>query len=301
MQIKVSPFYFILLLTTTIVLLIGGWWIFLLNKLVNNPMNEANRVKFIYMMRWEGTSFFILCGILFGLLIFLYRKNEKISNSLKTYFAAINHELKTPLASIKIQTNMLEENIKNDEEMSKKNQKYIFRIYDEINDLEAEINNSLILANLKKTNRSQSKIDLVSTLNEFESKFREKINFNISKSSLGAEVNINFNEHFLNVILRNLITNSIRHSKNSSSQKLILIDIVLKESKDFVVLEYNDHGAPFTGNINKLGDFLYLHNSVQGKGIGLFLVKELMQKEKGIFNVRNDKNLIFTLTFKKKA
>lgn len=301
MQIKVSPFYFILLLTTTIVLLIGGWWIFLLNKLANNPMNEASRANFIWMMKWEGTTFFILCGILFGLLIFLYRKNEKISNSLKTYFAAINHELKTPLASIKMQANMLEENIKHDTQIKEKNQKYINRIYDEINDLEAEINNSLILANLNKTNRSQSKIDLAKYLTELEKKFLGKIRINIIKEDKTNDVYLRFNEHFFNVIFRNLIINSIRHSQKNKSDDLIKIDIKLNENKDFMILQYNDHGAPFTGNINRLGEFLYLHNSAHGKGIGLYLVKELMRKEKGLFSVSNDKNLIFTLSFRKRT
>jgi signal transduction histidine kinase len=96
----------------------------------------------------------------------------------------------------------------------------------------------------------------------------------------------------LNMIIRNLIENTLRH--NSQTQK-ITVTAVLDDWQVFVT--YDDYGKKFCGPVEKLGDLFYKFDSSKGSGIGLYLIKSLMKKMRGNFIVSNDERLRFHLMF----
>ena len=88
------------------VFLLGSWWLYLVFKLankletLNHPLLEGNLVK---MIKLEGLTFFIFLSILTVTLLYIYIQDHKKTISLQAFFSSLTHELKTPLASIKLQ------------------------------------------------------------------------------------------------------------------------------------------------------------------------------------------------------
>jgi signal transduction histidine kinase len=106
---------------------------------------------------------------------------------------------------------------------------------------------------------------------------------------------IQADEYALNMVLRNLIENTIKHNPRPNEEKIITISLESKLNK--VVLQYFDNGDPFQGDLHKLGQLFYKHNSPKGSGIGLYLIKKLTQKMGGSFKVSNQEKLVFNLEF----
>jgi signal transduction histidine kinase len=65
-----------------------------------------------------------------------------------------------------------------------------------------------------------------------------------------------------------------------------------------VELTYDDQGKKFQGNSGRLGELFYKFNSTKGTGVGLYLIKNLMRKMDGSFEIINTDRLKLKLTFK---
>jgi PAS domain S-box-containing protein len=112
---------------------------------------------------------------------------------------------------------------------------------------------------------------------------------------------INFNKAYLKSILLNLLTNAIKYR---CPTKKLQIHIHTKNLIDNIILEFEDNGLGFdvTENKDKLfGLYQRFHENIDGKGIGLFLIKTQMESLNGTIGVKSNigKGAIFTLTFKK--
>jgi signal transduction histidine kinase len=81
----------------------------------------------------------------------------------------------------------------------------------------------------------------------------------------------------LQVIFKNLLENSIRHSKKQK----VFIQIRSKFQDQGVLLQILDNGPGYSGNVKTLGQ-LFLKGPVsQGTGVGLYLVRVLMERMNG--------------------
>ena len=90
-------------------------------------------------------------------------------------------------------------------------------------------------------------------------------------------------------VLNNLIDNSVKYSnKRNVEVKLSL------SKKDKIILIYNDNGPGVKEeNINKLFDEFYReddsrNSKVKGSGLGLFIVKQIINMHNGNVYVRNN-------------
>lgn len=127
----------------------------------------------------------------------------------------------------------------------------------------------------------------------------------ISSSLENVEVHVNFNkcpkiryaETYLKSILSNLINNAIKYSSDKRPLQLYLSS---RKLGDRILLTIRDNGQGI--DIAKEGKNLFrpfskLSNSKEGSGLGLFLVKELVEKNKGhiIVDSTPDVGTTFTL------
>ena len=99
-------------------------------------------------------------------------------------------------------------------------------------------------------------------------------------------------EMALTMVFRNLFENTVRHSGSSK------VTIKLHSQSDELVCTYDDHGIPFKGNHEKLGQLFYKHASQKGTGIGLYLIKKLMLSQHGQLVVSTNGPLRFHLHFR---
>jgi signal transduction histidine kinase len=85
-------------------------------------------------------------------------------------------------------------------------------------------------------------------------------------------------------ILENLIENSRHHGGATQ----VIITAIKKN--DYAKIVVYDNGKGFQGNPKNLGKPFFRHSTTSGSGIGLYLIKSLIEKMKGEFHLNNLKN-----------
>lgn len=295
-MIKRNPFqnsskllFTLSLLWAGVLLMIGAWWVYIMVNF-ESFLGHADRPRITKMLAWEGGSFLVLLLLLSFSLLMLYLKDQAKTKSLQEFFASLTHELKTPLASIRLQGEVLNEIVETKKDPAL--DRLIVRLITDTAKLETQMDKILQLSRIERGGElnltSLSLVPYVKNLAETWIPDHEvKIN---SAPHIGS---IDVDEFALSLILKNLLENTRIHTNS----KKINIDII--EDQKYVKLTYGDFGE-FNGEIEKLGTLFYKHNSTKGSGIGLYLSQRLMDKMDGSLVVsKNQKALQFELVFKK--
>ena len=100
---------------------LGFWWLYLLIQFGTSlPPETLSKVpslaKIMTIVKWEGSAFIILLVLVSGSIFFLYLQNVRKAYALQDFFASLTHELKSPLASIKLNAEVMEEVLRNNPE-----------------------------------------------------------------------------------------------------------------------------------------------------------------------------------------
>lgn len=305
---------------------LGFWWLYLiiflskeLNRLQGLSAEFNQSINFISLAKWEGLTFLVLLFLVSFFLLFIYFQDLKKASLMQDFFAAVTHELKTPLASIRLQAQVMQEmlEVKNYASLEDLNS----RLIEDTQRLESELEKILQLARLERGGGlNLVTLNLPQFLQNFIKKEKNQrqqhpyqLEFHFER--LPVEINhppkklmAKVDEFALTLILRNLVENTLKHhpqlkgDKNFSSAQPnpngLKINLSLeKDDKNHLVhLIYNDHGGPFDGDDLLLGTLFYKHRS-SGSGIGLYLIKKLMQKMQGELSIATKPLLTFKLTF----
>lgn len=292
-------FYAITALAVIFILALGGWWLFLVFKLANKlesmhiPELTGNLV---YMIQWEGFTFFSMLLILGSAILYIFIQDHRKTLSISSFFASMTHELKTPLASIRLQAQVIADLVDDLELPSSQLEKYVHRLNEDTVRLENELDKSLQLARLEKGGvLNLTTICLEEFIEDMASCYKSSykdISFNITYKE---NLMILADEFALRMILRNLIENTLRHCHKDEKK----VTIKIHSSQKKIQMSYSDNGMPFTGDKKKLGQLFYKYKSPKGSGIGLYLIKRLTEKMGGSFKISNTNQLMFTLDFLK--
>jgi len=201
----------------------------------------------------------------------------------------MTHEFKTPIASIKIASDVLssQEQIVSDSRLSQ----YINVIKDQNNRLNKQVERVLSIAKLERENYQLKKeeFNLTDILNDIAS------NENVRLTQSGGSISTSFDKesipiyadkvHFTNCIY-NLIDNAIKYCK-----KVPEVLITVKTKGQQIILEIADNGIGITDDqIPKLFNKFYrvptgnVHD-VKGFGLGLFYVKNICKAHNWNINV----------------
>jgi signal transduction histidine kinase len=81
----------------------------------------------------------------------------------------------------------------------------------------------------------------------------------------------------LEIIFRNLIENTVRHSQSLPARA----KIDARENGSELVLSFSDAGKGFVGDAQRLGSLFFRGQRSQGAGVGLYLIRTLMQRMGG--------------------
>lgn len=275
------------------ILLLGAWWLYLVINLGHQisaiPSIHHNQMRMINMLKWEGITFFVLLlGFIISLL-YVFFQDKKKSHSIQAFLASMTHELKTPLASIKLQSDFIHEIIDENNNDINQIKKLITRLNEDVQKLENQLDRTLQLARIEKGGH----LNLTSiNLKNFLQKFTKNENTLSFDLAIDDQLDFLADEFSLNLIFKNLIENTKLHLK--APQK---ISITAKKQNNKIILTYDDHGEKFDGDIKKLATLFYKHNSPKGTGIGLYLIKKLVKAMKGEFNIQHQQNLVFQFSF----
>jgi signal transduction histidine kinase len=275
------------LLWALVLFLIGAWWVYLLINF-ENILAHTDRLRITKMIVWEGGSFLVLLLLLSVSLLLLYLRDQKKTKSLQAFFASLTHELKTPLASIRLQSEVINDILekKNDPTLNKLSH----RLIEDTGKLETQMDKILQLSRIERGGAlNLTSLKLIPFIKSVAKKLGTHLIVDIEAEN--PDTVIVADEFALELIIKNLLENTRIHTKSQN------VKIKIAEKGQHVTMVYSDDGD-FQGDKNKLGTLFYKFNSSKGSGIGLYLTSKLLDKMNGTLLISGEKNLVFTLNFK---
>ena len=258
---------------------------------------ETKRNHRLWMHVGEGTVFLIFLSL--GVLkIYNTRKKENELTRLQSNFLlSVTHELKSPLASVKLQLQTLQKHNLEDNLRNKLLQKALadnerlLRMIDNVL-LASKAENENNILHLQKINLSETLTKLVEQ--SFEG------NKNYIKINAAKTIFVDADEQFASIIFSNLIENAIKYSPLNS---IIEINIESKNNKAIVSLKDQGAGIADSEKEKVFTKFYRIGSeetrSTKGTGLGLFITKSLSDLQGIQITISDNKPVgsIFTLTF----
>lgn len=210
----------------------------------------------------------------------------------KQLVAAISHEIKTPLAVIEASANAILDEIYTGEE-AKQELKNIIAEANKTNQMLKEI---VAIYKLESTKLAFETIEenlrlviqeILTDLSSLQLKYNQTIKL---VGDFDIEVKIN-KKQFVRA-LKNIILNAIIYSPMAS-----LIEIKIDNTRNYPVLSINNYGTNIeVSDLNRLfepffrGDKSRQRQEDSGNGLGLYLVKEILDKHHFDFGIKNIEN-----------
>ncbi|HWY37387.1 MAG TPA: ATP-binding protein [Bacteroidia bacterium] len=256
---------------------------------------EKKRMHQLYMHVGEGMVFLILLSL--GVLkIYNTRKREiELTRLQDNFLLSVTHELKSPLASVKLQLQTMQKHKLDEQTQNSLLQKALAD-----NERLLRMIDNILLAS--KTGNGQSVLQMQQlSINEVVQKLVEQ-SFAVSgkRIEITSEENIiiNADEQVLSIILSNLIENALKYSP---ADKAIKVNI--QSPANLMVI---DEGAGIPGpEKEKIFEKFYRigneeTRSAKGTGLGLYIVKNLCALHHIEVTVTDNKpqGTIFTLKFR---
>lgn len=293
---ELKPRKVILYLTSIwigLIVTLGSWWLYLIIKISTDlekfSGNLVSQHKYIRLAKWEGTTFFILILLISLTLIYYYTQDLKKSQSLRAFFASLTHELKTPLASMRLQAEVINET--KDQGSKEQLDRLTSRLIEDAQRLEDELDKLLQLSRIERG--GHLKISEI-VLNDFFETFLRKLPHNFTLEIHGSENIIAQGDEFaLNLILRNLVDNTLKHTDKKKAT------LQIERNRNFIVFYYEDYfelPSSFHLSEDQLGKLFVKGDNSKGSGVGLYLAKQLASLMSGSFEIqKNDNTLLFQI------
>ena len=238
----------------------------------------------------KGLKITISISIIIGFLgiIIIYVIAKKISKTIvkpveesfekqKQFISDASHELKTPLAVIEANADVLQDKVGEN--------KWITYIQNEVQSMNKLVNDLLVLARMEKTNTSNNqKFDLSKEVQMSVSVFESIIYEKKIKLETNIDEGIEFigDKEDIKHIISILLDNSIKHTKENNK---IIVNL-LKEKND-IKIEVKNQGEPIPEEEReKIFERFYRIDKARSRsekryGLGLSIAKGIVEKYKG--------------------
>jgi PAS domain S-box-containing protein len=231
----------------------------------------------------------------------LMRELTQNNKDLKQFSYITSHNLRAPLSNLTGLLNLLEDIPVTNPELQE-----ILNGFNKSTHLLNETINDLTKVMVIKDNPSIQK-EVVILKEVFENIFSQltlQINTHQPIVTIDFEKApvLEINKPYIESILLNLLTNSIKYK---SENKILKISVSTYELENYTKLIFEDNGIgiDLERNHDKVfGLYQRFHNYPDSKGLGLYLVKSQVEAMGGTISIDSqvDKGTIFTLTFKNK-
>lgn len=213
----------------------------------------------------------------------LAKKNEqlmRINNDLDNFIYTASHDLKAPITNLEGLLNAFEEG-ETDVDIKPLMRKSIENLNNTIQEL------SDIAKIQRESNEEVKLIDLAETIEDVKQDFSGQIEkYDATIITDLHEKKIRISRKNLKSILSNLLSNSLKYSSPERKPEIKIISV---QENDYYVLKVQDNGLGFDPSKKDKAFSLFrrLHNHVEGTGIGLYIVKRIVQNIGGKIDVES--------------
>ncbi len=271
------------------------------------PKEDAITEHDLYIKRktWQyvGEGLVMMILLFWGMLVIYstFSKNIKLNKQQNNFLLSITHELKTPIASVKLYIETL---LKRDLDKEKTNTILKNSLLD-MKRLQILVENLLLSAQIesKKFDLSLMENNLSDLLNQIINKYATPrgIEGRLIKN-IEDEVYIDCDKMAIEMLITNLLDNAIKYSPTNTP-----IHIELSQSENKTILEVKDEGEGISVD-DKKAVFQKFYRAgdentrkSKGTGLGLFIIKNIVQLHKAQVEIldNNPKGTIFKIFFNK--
>ncbi len=216
-----------------------------------------------------------------------FKNNEilKLERLKYDFFKGASHELKTPLASLKI----ILENMKYNIGKYKDRDFYIKECVDIVDNLTKNVSQLLSFHSIKNMNNDEEYLNINDMLEDVLEKYAilaDQKSITINKDILDS--NIYVGKNALNIILSNLISNAVKYTDVNGV-------INIGRTDEWFYIE-NSYGNNIVSNIDKIFDVKFDLNKENSNGLGLYIVSNILNNYNIKYKVsHNDEFFIFKM------
>ncbi len=310
------------------VILFSGWWTYLLlsknadvygtkiellkAELANenlsylDHMEETIAYQDIIIMKNRQRNMIIAEGIVFFVILMIgvwfvyksFKQEMKLAAQQRNFLLSITHELKSPIASIRlildtfIKRNLKQEQIQRFAKNGVKEATRLLRL----------VNNILLAARLESGfHMSKGDVDLKVLIRDIVDQLQDKHPNTLFSLQMDKVVPmVQADTVALTSIALNLLENAVKYCPSDTP-----IDVTIKHEHNNIILEVADEGAgiPDTEKSKIFEKFYRVGNedtrTTKGTGLGLFLVQSLITEHDGSISVKDNKptGTIFSVKF----
>ncbi len=234
----------------------------------------------------EGIAF--LCVILIGagVVYTAIRRAQLLSKQQHNFMLSITHELKSPIAAIKLNLETMLRRKLTDEQQSTLMQRSV-KETNRLNDL---CNNLLLASQLDSLafNPAQERINLSAIVKESAEQYIER-NSHSFLLNIEHEGFVYGDKVLWKLVISNLIENACKYSPADS-----LITVKLNRDEEDLILQVADQGPGISDEEKQkiFKKFYRVGNeesrNTKGTGLGLYIVSQIVDRHKGVILVRDN-------------
>jgi signal transduction histidine kinase len=259
---------------------LAGWWLVFglrqLDLIKSLSLQGAPDLhRYYQMLLWEG-GVLIASLIGGGLALFYYARREQRRHAqVEEFFAAFTHDAKTSLASLRLQTEALREDL-----ASSGPSALLDRLLSDTLRLQLQLENSLFLVNLSGGKLFLEPLKLSDKVDALRHHWPD---LEITQTGDGI---LTADARALESVLTNLVHNSVTHGRATRVEIKIENDAAGR-----LHVQMSDNGSGFAGDFQQLGGKpLVRHTRHSGSGVGLYIVRQLARRMNGTIEFSRGSN-----------
>ena len=265
---------------------LASWWMIFglrqANALRQVDQSRSQKLARVHnMLFWEGGV--LIASLVAGGAALLYgiHRERKRHGAVEDFFAAFTHELRTSLASLRLQVESLQEDFQEKGEQNP----LLDRLLKDSVRLQLQLDNSLFYANRNKGALFIERLSLRKTVESIAPEFTDLT------VKLEGDVVVLADARALEIILRNLFQNALVHGHAAS----VGIRIAERDGSNAAIVIEDDGKGPAVDPA-ELGRLFFRPTSRSGTGVGLYISRQLVHRMNGLLALsRGDHGLIATL------
>jgi len=215
---------------------------------------------------------------------------EKINSDLDNFIYTASHDLRSPITNIEALMTLLKDELKETNCLSAETENILQRVITSVDRFKHTIKDLTEISRLQK-NTSASQSDEILNVQEIYEGIVEDLGYLTKEHTCFIQTNfkvyqVKFSRRNFRSILYNLLSNAI---KFRSPERDCIINIHTRLEEPYVVLSVRDNGI---GLNERHQEQLYtmfkrFHDHVEGSGVGLYMVKRIIENAGGKIEVES--------------
>jgi signal transduction histidine kinase len=268
------------------------WWGYMLVK------SQPGRIG---MIMGEGMVFVLVFGTGAIYLHKSFRREKKLQEQKKNFLLSVTHELKSPLASIKLMLQTIQKrNLNRAQTLD-----FIDKALLDIERLDDMVENMLLASKIENSSYTFPKAHFSLSVLVDSIVNRLQItkcdgNQQIINAEIEPKIEFDGDKFALTSVVTNLIENAIKYSKPCET-----VDVKLFSKDNKIYLQVADHGIGIADEEkHRIFERFYRVGSedtrnTKGTGLGLYIVKQVLDKHEASIRVKDNRPVgsIFEVVF----